>query len=129
MHGAVRALRELNARRIGVAIVTNKARAVAQAIIEALGIAPQLRALYAGGDGPLKPHRRSIVMMAQALQITTQELWVVGDGPQDIEAAHAAGAKAIAIAGGFNSEATLRAAKPDAFFESLETFIDALPAR
>jgi phosphoglycolate phosphatase len=129
MHGAVRALRELNARGIRLAIVTNKARAVTLAIIEALGIAPQLHALYAGGDGPLKPHPKSIVIMAQALQYTTRELWVVGDGTQDIEAAHAAGAKAIAIAGGFNCEATLRAAAPDAYFESLEAFVDALPPR
>jgi len=129
MPGAVRALRELDERSIGIAIVTNKARAVALAIIEALGIAPQLRALYAGGDGPLKPHPKSIVIMAQALQITTQELWVIGDGTQDIEAAHAAGAKAIAITGGFNSKAALQAAKPDACFESLDAFVDALPPR
>lgn len=129
MHGAVRALRELDARGIGVAVVTNKTRPVALSIIEALGIASQLRGLYAGGDGPLKPHPKSIVIMAQALQIHTSELWVIGDGTQDIEAAHAAGAKAIAIAGGFHSEATLRAAKPDACFESLEAFIDAFPPR
>lgn len=129
MPGAVRALRELDERGIGIAIVTNKARAVALAIIEALGIAPQLRALYAGGDGPLKPHPKSIVIMAQALQVLTKEVWVIGDGTQDIEAARAAGAKAIAIAGGFNSEAALQAAKPDAYFDSLDGFVDALPLR
>jgi phosphoglycolate phosphatase len=129
MRGAVRALRELDERGIGIAIVTNKARAVTLAIIEALGIAPQLRALYAGGDGPLKPHPKSIVVMAQALQVATKELWVIGDGTQDIEAARAAGAKAIAIAGGFNSEAALKAANPDACFDSLEAFVDALPPR
>lgn len=129
MQGAVRALRELDERGIGVAIVTNKARAVALAIIEALGIAPQLRALYAGGDGPLKPHPKSILIMAQALQTTTQELWVIGDGTQDIEAARAAGAKAIAISAGFHSEAALQAAKPDACFGSLDAFVEALPPR
>lgn len=129
MPGALRALRELDARGIGVAIVTNKARPVTLAIIEALELAPQLRALYAGGDGPLKPHPDSILLMAEALQVPPAELWVVGDGTQDIAAARAAGAQGIALLGGFSSEQALLAAKPDAIFASLDALIDALPPR
>jgi phosphoglycolate phosphatase len=129
MPGAVRALRELHTRGIALSIVTNKARAVALAIIEALGIAPQLRALYAGGDGPLKPSPEPIRAMAKAMQLATSELWVVGDGTQDIEAARAAGACAIAVSCGFHGDARLRAAAPDACFASLDDFVDALPPR
>ena len=71
----------------------------------------------------------AIVVMAQALQVATKEVWVIGDGPQDINAAHAAGAKAIAIAGGFNTKAMVMEAHPDAYFESLDAFVDALPPR
>jgi phosphoglycolate phosphatase len=127
MPGAVRALRTLHGRGVALGVVTNKARAVAQAILEALGIAPQLRALYAGGDGPLKPSPEPIKAIARVLQVATSDLWVVGDGTQDIEAARAAGARSIAVAGGFNAEPQLRAATPDAYYASLDAFIDALP--
>jgi phosphoglycolate phosphatase len=127
MAGASRALAELHARGVAVGIVTNKARQVTLAIIDALGISPSIQALYAGGDGPLKPDPEPIRMMAQALQVPVSQLWVVGDGTQDIEAARAAGAHAIAIAGGFHDDAKLRAAAPDAFYDNLDAFIAALP--
>lgn len=127
MPGAERALTELHSRAIPLAIVTNKARQVTLAIIQALRIEPKLQALYAGGDGPLKPDPQAIHAIARALRLPTSSLWVVGDGTQDIEAARAAGAHAIAIAGGFHHDTKLRAAAPDAWFNSLDDFIAALP--
>ena len=46
-------------------------------------------------------------------------LWVVGDGAQDVGAARAAGAFAVGVLGGFSSEDSLRAAKPDLVLRSL----------
>lgn len=124
MPGATRALQALSARGVALGIVTNKARSVTLAIIEALELKPYLNALYAGGDGPLKPSPEPIRAIAHALNVPVSELWVVGDGTQDILAARAAGARGIAVAGGFHPDLKLRAAAPDAWFESLERFVD-----
>ena len=124
--GALRALQELSARGVALGIVTNKARTVTLAIIEAFQLKPYLSALYAGGDGPLKPSPEPIVAIARDLQVSVHELWVVGDGTQDILAARAAGARGIAIAGGFQDAEKLRAAGPDALYESLDAFVDAV---
>lgn len=126
MPGALRALQALSARGVALGIVTNKARSVTLAIIQALGFQPHLSALYAGGDGPLKPSPEPIRAIARELAVPVGELWVVGDGTQDILAARAAGARAIAIAAGFHSGEQLRAAGPDAWFESLDAFVDGL---
>jgi 2-phosphoglycolate phosphatase len=125
MPGAERVIAALDARAIGLALVTNKARPVVLAILDALGLAARFRGVYAGGDGPLKPSAVPIVAMAEALGLTPGELWVIGDGAQDIEAAHAAGARSIAIAAGFHSDARLRAAQPAQLYASLAAFADA----
>jgi phosphoglycolate phosphatase-like HAD superfamily hydrolase len=45
----------------------------------------------------------------------------VGDAPEDLQMARAAGARAaIAVLGPFPTEKRLRAAKPDALLESIE---------
>jgi phosphoglycolate phosphatase len=123
--GALRAFEMFSARGVQLGIVTNKARVVTLAIIEALQLKPYLRALYAGGDGPLKPSPEPIVAIARELGVAAQALWVVGDGTQDILAARAAGARAIAIGGGFHDDAKLTAAAPDAYYASLAAFVDA----
>ena len=97
-----------------MAVVTNKARVVTMAVLEALGVAQRFAFVYAGGDGPLK----------RALGVAADAMWVVGDGPQDVLSARAAGSPAIAVLGGFGSEARLREARPDVVLASL----DDLPA-
>lgn len=52
--------------------------------------------------------------------IDPQEFVVVGDTVYDIEAAHACGARVVAVATGHVSSEKLEAAKPDALFETLE---------
>jgi phosphoglycolate phosphatase len=102
-----------------LAVVTNKARAVTLAVLDALRAGDRFAFVYAGGDGPLKPRPEPIVATARALGVPVESLWVVGDGDQDILSARAAGAVAIAVLGGFGTEARLRAAQPDAVLPSL----------
>jgi phosphoglycolate phosphatase len=102
-----------------LAVVTNKARAVTLAVLEALGTGGRFAFVYAGGDGPLKPSAAPIVAVARALRVEPSALWVVGDGDQDILAARAAGSFAVAVRGGFTGDERLRAASPDAFLSSL----------
>ncbi len=105
---------------IAIALVTNKARVVTERIVDALGVADRFVALYAGGDGPLKPHAEPMLAVTRAARIDPRDAWLVGDAEQDIGAARAAGCLGIAVLGGFHDEARLRAAGPDILVASLD---------
>ena len=113
------ALTVLDALSLPTALVTNKARAVTLRVLDALGERERFAFVYAGGDGPLKPSPTPIVTVADALGIELSALWVIGDAPQDVRAARAAGAVAVAVLGGFATEDALRAAGPDALLRSI----------
>ncbi len=98
------------------ALCTNKPRETTLALLEALDVHTQLDVVVAAGDVPHhKPHPAPLERVSELLGVPTRRLVLVGDGPQDIECARAAGARSIGI-----SEAIivplerLRAARPDA---------------
>jgi 2-phosphoglycolate phosphatase len=117
MPGAQAALDAL--RALPLAVVTNKARKVTLAILEALGVSARFAFVYGGGDGPLKPHPEPVLAVARAFSVAPTALWMVGDGWQDLDAAHAAGAVAVGVLGGFTTEARLVESRPDALLGSL----------
>jgi len=117
MPGALDAMDAL--RGTPLAVVTNKARAVTLAILDALDAGGRFAFVYAGGDGPLKPRPEPVLAVGRALAVPVEALWVVGDGDQDLLSARAAGAVAIGVLGGFGTEARLRASRPDALLPSL----------
>jgi phosphoglycolate phosphatase len=102
-----------------LALITNKARSITLPVLDALGVRDRFASIYAGGDGPLKPDAAPVVACARALGVELDSLWVVGDGPQDVGAARAAGAVAVAVLGGFSSAEKLEAAKPDLLLSSM----------
>lgn len=106
-----------------VALLTNKAREVTVAVLDALGVRDRFVFVYAGGDGPLKPDSAPVTAAARALGVPAEALWVVGDGAQDVQSARSAGATAIAVLGGFTPEARLRDARPDALVASLADLV------
>ncbi|MFF7969705.1 HAD family hydrolase [Streptomyces sp. NPDC007905] len=79
-----------------------------------------------GAYGSDSPDRDEVTRLAVAKAarlhgraLTRIEVYVVGDTPRDIEAAHAADATAIAVASGHYTAQQLRAAKADHVLESL----------
>jgi phosphoglycolate phosphatase len=106
-----------------VTLLTNKARDVTIAVLDALGARDRFAFVYAGGDGPLKPRAEPVTATARALGMPAESLWVVGDGAQDVQSARAAGATAIAVLGGFTPEARLREAGADALIASLPELV------
>jgi phosphoglycolate phosphatase len=59
-------------------------------------------------------------------RVLAQDIWVLGDTPRDIEAAHHAGARAVGVATGSFDEAALRAAGADVVVPTLEAWVDSL---
>jgi 2-phosphoglycolate phosphatase len=98
------------------ALCTNKPRVTTLALLEGLGIDGEFDIVVAAGDVPHhKPHPAPLERVSELLGVTCARLVLVGDGPQDVACAKAAGARSIGI-----SEAIivplerLRAAGPDA---------------
>lgn len=97
------------------ALCTNKPRITTLAVLSGLGIDRELDVVVAAGDVPRhKPHPAPLERVAELLGIGCDRLVLVGDGPQDIECARAAGARSIGISEGVIVPLErLLAARPD----------------
>ncbi|MCB9606979.1 MAG: HAD-IA family hydrolase [Polyangiaceae bacterium] len=108
--------------RLGVplGICTNKPRKATLALLQALDVERHLSGLVCGGDLPeKKPDPAPILALAEQLSVSPGQLVFVGDGPQDVLAAKAAGAISVGVLGGIADEARLREAEPDHLLRDL----------
>ncbi len=118
MPGALEALDALSAAPL--AVCTNKPRRATDLVLERLDLARYFRVVVAGGDLPeQKPSPAPIVHIGRLFGVPPSRLVVVGDGVQDVGAGRAAGAKTVAVLGGFGREERLRAARPDVLLASI----------
>ena len=90
-----RDLLESLASRLPLGIVTGRPRAEATWFLERTGVADLFGAVVCLEDGPLKPDPEPVRVALSRLGV--QRAWVVGDTPDDIRAAGAAGALAVGI--------------------------------
>jgi phosphoglycolate phosphatase len=103
-----------------LAVCTNKARPIAELVLENLDLVRRFAAMVAGGDTEHpKPHPEPLLRVAAALGVEPSSLVVVGDGPQDVECGHAVGARTVGLEGGFLPLERLLAARPHALLASL----------
>jgi phosphoglycolate phosphatase len=109
---------ELLALDLPCAVVTNKPRIVTLLVLEALGLTRRVRAVWAGGDGPMKPAPDGLQVVARAMNRSITDAWMIGDGPQDVLAGRAAGCYTVAVPGIAERERVL-AAEPDKVVDSL----------
>jgi len=100
------------------AVVTNKPHDVTTLVLDALGIGLFFRAIWGGGDGPLKPSPAGVLDVVSRLGVTASDAWMIGDGPQDIGAGKAAGCFTVGVPGIAERE-RLVASGPDLICESL----------
>lgn len=81
-------------------IVTNKPRAYAVPLIEALELTPGV--LLCADDLPRKkPAPEPLWEAARRLGVAAEDCWYIGDHARDMQAAHAAGMTAIAVGYGY----------------------------
>ena len=94
-------LEKLASRSIRWGIVTNKATRFTEKIIEKLRLRPDC--VVCGDSTPhLKPHPASLIQAAGQLKVSSKDCVYVGDDMRDIQAARAAGMRAIAVAYGYH---------------------------
>jgi histidinol-phosphate aminotransferase len=83
------------ARRSPIGIVTGRPRRDAERFLAETGIAGSVRAVVAMEDGPLKPDPAPVRAALRALGVTSA--WMIGDTPDDVRAARAAGVLPLGI--------------------------------
>jgi len=94
-------LDELRARGLRWGVVTNKATRFTEAILVSLGLKPDCVAC--GDTTPhLKPHPASLLHAAEQLKLAPASCWYLGDDLRDMQAANAAGMRAVAVEWGYH---------------------------
>jgi len=94
-------LDELEGRRIPWGIVTNKALRFTGNILAVMGLAPAC--VVCGDSTPhLKPHPAPLLLAAEKLELPPHACVYLGDDLRDIQAAKAAGMRAVAVSWGYH---------------------------
>ena len=97
----------LERRDIVWGIVTNKAARFALPIAQMLGFAERAACIVCGDTtAHTKPHPAPLLHAAHLIGIPPSDILYVGDDKRDIQAAHAAGMRAVAAAYGYISAET-----------------------
>lgn len=122
--GLTDGLQRLSGMGVALGIATSKARARLDLDLERLGIAHYFAFTVSGDEVPHgKPAPDPIFAVAAGLGVSPEHGLYVGDGENDIKAAHAAGMRAVGVGFGFHPEAC-RAENPDYFVDSYDELAD-----
>ena len=93
----------------------------------ALGVASLFATAVCGGEtARRKPHPEPLLTALGKLAVSPAECAYVGDSPEDVAMARAAGAMAVGIPGGFPNREALKASSPDRLVPSLDAAVAAL---
>ena len=121
-----RVLSQLNKRhRLGLVSSGDRDRVSRQ--LREFRLTRVFRTRVLGGDTQeKKPHPAPLLKALREMKADARNCVYVGDTPEDVEMARAAGVRAIAVLGPFPTEKRLRAVKPEILLDRLEDLPAAL---
>ena len=118
--GARDALAALAERDIRRGIVTSGSRDRIERELLHHGVARHFDQVVCGSDvREKKPHPEGLLLCLDRLGVRADECAYVGDSPEDIAMARAAGVRSIAVAGAYPNAESLRDASPDLLVASI----------
>jgi HAD superfamily hydrolase (TIGR01509 family) len=130
LEGARHLVETLTARGLATGIVTSGSRDRVEPELEYHGLAQHLHERVYGCEvKEKKPHPEGLLLCLDRLRMRAEEAVFVGDSPEDIEMARAAGVYSVAVTGGYPNREALLASKPDAYTESLRAVLDVIAQR
>jgi len=95
-------LAAIERRGIPWGIVTNKSSRFTPRIVAALGLEARAACVVCGDSTPhIKPHPAPLLHATRQLALEPARCWYVGDDLRDVQAAHAAGMRAVAVEYGY----------------------------
>src|SRR6266851_5801544 len=95
-------------------------------VLARIGRRHRLGLVTSGDSEQRKPHPAPLRLALKQMRLSPSACVYVGDSPEDLQMARRAGVRAIAVLGGFPTEKSLRAAKPDLLLASVRDLPDAL---
>lgn len=105
--------------KLPTAVVTGGGRDVAEQLLRGAVGHTRWELIVAGADTAAKPAPDSVELAARRLGVPPDGCWFVGDSIWDMQAAVAAGARAVAVRTGGRSAAELREAGAEEVFDDL----------
>jgi len=119
MTAARRVLSQLN-RRHKLGLVSSGDRVRVSQQLREFGLTRIFRSRVLGGDTlEKKPHPAPLLKALEEMKAEAGHCVYVGDTPEDVEMARAAGVRAIAVLGPFPTEKRLRAVRPEILLNGL----------
>ena len=120
--GVVDVLVELRRRSVKVAVVTSKARGIAQRTMEVCDLWGRVDLVVCGDEvarGKPDPEPVLKALSGLALRDRPRDVVLVGDSPFDLRSGRAAGTRTAAVGWGPHARALLDAEAPDYFLEDV----------
>jgi phosphoglycolate phosphatase len=100
-------LQGLELRGIPWGVVTNKTSRFTLPLLTALGVTERAACIVSGDSAPRpKPHPDPLLLAAELARVAPARCVYVGDDLRDVQAAHAAGMRAVVAAYGYLGEGT-----------------------
>jgi beta-phosphoglucomutase len=125
--GARETLERLRDAGLTLAVVTSGDRRRVTAELFRLGVASLFDSLTCADDTvKRKPDPEPLFLGLARVGVPAERAAYVGDSPEDVEMARAAGVWAVGVPGGFPNRAALAASRPDLLAPDLATAADAL---
>jgi dTDP-3-amino-3,4,6-trideoxy-alpha-D-glucose transaminase len=125
--GARETLERVRQAGLRVALVTSGDRQRVSGELARLGLTGAFEVTTCADDAPQrKPHPASLLLTLDRMGRAPSAAAYVGDSPEDVEMARAAGAYAVGVFGGFPNRGALEAAEPDLLVSDLVAATDLL---
>jgi HAD superfamily hydrolase (TIGR01509 family) len=125
--GARQGLERLAARGVVQGLVSSGDAGRVRREIVTLGVASFFAAVVCGGETQRrKPDPQPLLVALGRLGVAPAESAYVGDSPEDVLMAKAAGAFAVGVPGGFPNRRALEAAAPHVFSPDIESAVSSL---
>lgn len=117
-------------QRVPLFLATNKPRAFTDPILDGLHLAVAFRKVVCGDETRVpKPDPAHLTACLEGLEVEPQDVVVVGDSPNDVNAARALGAVSVACTFGLVPPGLLKAADPDFTIDSMGELAKLFPSR
>lgn len=112
IEGARSVVSELGQQGVWLAVATAKSRAGLESDLDRTGLSETFHASRTPDETSPKPHPAMLLEILDELGVRAEEALMVGDSIHDLNMAHSAGVRVVAVASGAQSEESLLAAEP-----------------
>ncbi len=130
IEGAREALLRVRDAGLLSGLVTSGDRVRVAREVESLDVAALLEVVVCAEDAVRrKPHPEALLVALQRLALPPREAAYVGDSPEDVHMARAAGVWAVGVPGGFPNREALAASSPDVLAPTIASAVEGLIAR